>query len=836
MPRGKRTKRGGGLPRPPAAGQQDPPEESQEPRPDRRAGHLPGRSGPADRDAVDYGDGGDMGRSGGRSSRKQYQADSPDSGDKWPLMPPPRASGYSNDSRSAGSNSSRRTSRRSRNERPCPASAPYSEKPTRKGSAPQPHNNTPKSRSFYSEQHREKSQCREKSAQGNGRGYPYAQEKNVNGDYPLHDTEQEQYEEYQEQHYTQPQQHQFSSTHRQFNLAPIDVEMTSMKGKRGKRQNKKNDVRGRDRMDDAQQSYSYTGRYEYSQNGKGASNGNALEYNGKVLAYLDSESEGSSSSDSGEVSDKMGAGARRHEEFYNYADDDEELTDDDYDEDDDEERPLRRSRSSNRLRQMRRRPQQSVLSRSEQFLNRTLVVAFAIITFIFIRDHTPWWKEHERRAALQKRHHHHFLDGTDDDLDEKKIDPMAVYNTNDDDSIHTRDHDPLNRYEKYTKRDDESERHPSATSKGPEKDPPAKGQEKDQSAKIPDNDPSVEDPAQKSKDLSNTYYQTKAGERISSRPASKSLHHGFMDETYSSRPAAKNSESEAAVRVGKIGTSANDDVPTEAEKAAFLESVTRSADKTAETGSSLISPSIGTESVSSSGGNVLPPPPPQSSNIEDSAQASSGIIDSNSEEETDPRMNSGAIGGGLPAQPTATASQSIMAEATFSAPEFQGKVHLEEDDPVNKNTLYHDSLDNLGGETKPIQQQEDNPVNGSPEQYDSMDSLVEWGEQDDVDTTPSQVNINEAKSSQEQRQDAPQQSQEAKNPPESPAASSSQALDQPIFNQGPLTGEQIKAVYEDSYFRWNHPLRPIAPNDHGKDVPGKQKCLPLSTPETDIHN
>ena len=43
---------------------------------------------------------------------------------------------------------------------------------------------------------------------------------------------------------------------------------------------------------------------------------------------------------------------------------------------------------------------------------------------------------------------------------ELTTDPMSVYNTNDDDSTHTKDHDPTNKYNKFTAGERISDRKP----------------------------------------------------------------------------------------------------------------------------------------------------------------------------------------------------------------------------------------------------------------------------------------------------------------------------------------------------------------------------------------
>ena len=90
---------------------------------------------------------------------------------------------------------------------------------------------------------------------------------------------------------------------------------------------------------------------------------------------------------------------------------------------------------------------------------------------------------------------------------------MAVYNTNDDDSTHTHAHDPTGKYKEFTKKN-----HQDQTTNHEE-------EETDDAFSVV-----------KKKDNNNKYYDKKPGERIASRPGKKSLHHGFMDDTYANRP------------------------------------------------------------------------------------------------------------------------------------------------------------------------------------------------------------------------------------------------------------------------------------------------------------
>jgi len=613
-------------------------------------------------------------------------------------------------------------------------------------------------------------------------------------DYPLAAMEEEQYEEYQEQLYhqqhhsqsqsqssqhhhqqqQQQQQQQCSSTHRQFNLTPLydDEELVSVNKKKGGRQNEKGERQQKNRMKDSRS----RDTRPLSQEG-GSTKGNPLEYNGRVLAYLDSESETEDRSrdNSDDSVEEGGGGTRRHEEFYtpvhhNYGDDDE---DDEEDEDDDEERPLRKSRSSNKLQINRDRPQ-SILSGSEMCLNRTLVLAFAIIFFLFIRDRTPWWKEHERRVALQKHHHHHFLDNTDDDdLETTKIDPMAVYNSNDDDSTHTRDHDPLNKYEKYTKGEP---------------------------------------------DPSNKYDEATAGERISNRPGSKSLHHGFMDETYSNRPEAKNSGSTAAMQAGvrKDGSSSPGQEIDE-EKAAFLESVMRSPTKKNAGGHT-----GGSSNAVDGGGEgkeeVSPPPPlPPSSNYELTLPSSTGSDLGDSSGISSPEHDNledtltNQQGGldsqkSLPSYPLPSIDETSVKVSTGSdMSDISGESSVYWGEP--KVDASFSTQETMSGSSSYEATSNGSVSSANPQNAQVKEMAWDGNEVGDVATAQIAADPNE--------ESTPPPSKE-NTLTEAPPSSSNRY--QPIMNQA-VTGEEVKSVYKDSYYRWNHPFRPGIPGDDGKDVP-----------------
>jgi hypothetical protein len=362
-----------------------------------------------------------------------------------------------------------------------------------------------------------------------------------------------------------------------------------------------------------------------------------LEYNGRVLAYLD-DVEGDEEDEEDSEDSLGGGGPRRHEEFYNHAYDD-----DDDEDDDDEGRPL-----------MPMPPRSSILTRSEKCLNRTLVLAFATLCLLVVRDRTPWWKEHVRRASSLSHHHHHVLAGTDDDDNLEGVqylDPMTVYNSNDDDSTHTRDHDPLHQYDYLTKKDESL-------------DDGGGGRPRDDDDRKND----------------------QAGKRISNRPASKSLHHGFMDEAYEDRPAAKNSMSKAAMTAGVLGSRGGVDVLG------------------------------GTDDVGGVKASLLPPPPPLNR---------SGTVDVGGGGVSKPggvaKAGGGVMGGsimngGSPARPLSKPPERAADSIGAPVPEQRA----------------------VGTPTSTVHQ-----VSTIPEisdVWDSRDTLVEWGApDDDVDPSAQQV-------------------------------------------------------------------------------------------------
>lgn len=238
-------------------------------------------------------------------------------------------------------------------------------------------------------------------------------------DFPLIDDEEDLYEQYQDELFrkqplVQPQP--MSSQYGQFSIAPL-VEMSPLHGKKSKKQNQQQKSKSHQHLDDFKwQSRPSTGRYSRRDC---------------------DESEDDVEHDIDDMLDKISGTGKHHktnEKLYNFNDEqDEESDDDDYD----EERPLRRSTSSSSI-YIQRSNVPTALSRTETCLNRTLALVIALLSLVFIRDHTPWWKKYQSRVAMEKYEN------------ERTSDPMKVYNTNDDDSTKARDHDPLNLYKDIT--------------------------------------------------------------------------------------------------------------------------------------------------------------------------------------------------------------------------------------------------------------------------------------------------------------------------------------------------------------------------------------------------
>ena len=513
---------------------------------------------------------------------------------------------------------------------------------------------------------------------------------NVEDDSPLLDErEQMQYKEYEDQRYCQQQINapdpgeiqQFSSSHRQFTLAPLkQVEMTSLNnGKSAKERKAKKEERRLQQQQRAQQSHFSQGRYDYVSS-----------------SQSESDDESDNCYDDDDDDECTDHGRRRHEEFYNYDYEEADSTDED------EERPLRRPRSSNKRRNDRESP--PILTHCERVQNRALVAAFALVALLFVRDHTPWWKKHTARVEIEKYHHHHG-DGSDDDdsVRNVKLDPMAVYNSNDDDSTHTKDHDPLHQYIK-------------------------------------------ED---------NKYNEHSAGERISSRPAQKSLNHGFMDEAYENRPEAKNSASTAAATAGVRMSDSNTGVNEE--EAAFLKSV---KGKTNQYSDRL---DVGKRD------QIIPPPPPVPEH--DATSFPSKV---------EPQSAENII------QPADSMEGQMLSLSTEFGTEQQQQ----------------------------HQQQYQVPI------HEFSDNLVEWGE----------LHKKEAEQLVQNTFDLPESNDFQRSSQYVESNLSSAAL-KPMANEA-MSGsafmssslqaknaQDIKDVYKDSYYRWNHPFREHAADGDGRDVP-----------------
>ena len=166
---------------------------------------------------------------------------------------------------------------------------------------------------------------------------------------------------------------------------------------------------------------------------------------------------------------------KTHEEFYNLNNSESSDDESSYD-DDDEERPLRgRSNSTNSsLHIISPTTTTTFTSRIEQCYNKTIIILITLLSILFLRDHTPWYKRYQSKLAEERYQNNHVPD------------PMKVYNSADDDSTQARDHDPTNVYvkKKMKKHDDVND----------------------------------DDDDKKKK---NVYNRVSAGERISDRPAKK---------------------------------------------------------------------------------------------------------------------------------------------------------------------------------------------------------------------------------------------------------------------------------------------------------------------------
>lgn len=536
-------------------------------------------------------------------------------------------------------------------------------------------------------------------------------------DSPLLDVEEQlQYEQYQDQHYHQQFVHSqqttnppdpdddiagYSSSLRQFTLAPLSVEMTSLNSKASEQRKAKKEERTLKQQEKAQQSQFSLGRYETVNSNHSSEN----ESDGE----LDDFSYGDVNDESSEH------GITRHEEFYNYDDDDDS-------DDEDEERPLRRTRS--KLRQNRRSPPPPIMTRCETYQNRALVAAFALVALLFVRDHTSWWKKHKARVEYEKHHHHH-KDGTDDDdsVRNVKLDPMAVYNSNDDDSTHTKDHDPLHKYVKEE----------------------------------------------------NKYNEHSAGERIAGRPAQKSMNHGFMDETYENRPLAKNSASTAAAAAG-VRMDGSEAVLNE-EESAFLKSVKGKAVQ---------------YSGNTDDGNrdqIIPPPPPipeTNDTPSDAASFLSSEVRPQSEDNLMQTTTAGDANAG-----TASVVEGQITSFSTEVLTGQQQQHL----PPNE---YGDNLVEWGG-----QQEQQAPLDSSQNIANILPPPI-----NDPIVSPQtpQSNTFESVSS----------SSTGLKPMANDAMSGSAFMSNSLNAQ---SAQEIKDVYKNSYYRWNHSFRRNADEGDGRDVP-----------------
>jgi len=547
----------------------------------------------------------------------------------------------------------------------------------------------------------------------NGRQFFYRHEEqlynNDEHDSPLLDVEEQlQYEHFQDQHYQQQFMHPqrsndpcpdetsgYSSSLRQFSLAPLSLEMTSLNSKASKEQKAQKEERRLQRQNKAEQIQFSLGRYETMNSKHSSENGSDSE--------IDDFSYGDGNDESSEH------GVTRHEEFYNYQ------VDDDDSDDEDEERPLRRTRS--KLRQNRRSPP-PIITRCERYQNRALVAALALVALLFVRDHSPWWKKHKARVEYEKHHHHH-KDGTDDDdsVRNVKLDPMAVYNTNDDDSTHTKDHDPLLKYVKEE----------------------------------------------------NKYNEHSAGERISGRPAQKSMNHGFMDETYENRPLAENSASTAAAAAG-VRMGGSEAVLSE-EESAFLKSVKGKAEQYSGNGDN---------------GNrdrIIPPPPPIPENTDtpsDVTSFSSEVLprsEVNIMQTTPEEINVGT--GGIAESQVSSFSTSVQ---QHSPPE------------------YGDDLVEWGG-----QQEEQAPLDFSQNIANIIPPPINDQIVPPQRTQPNTFSYESAASS-----------SAGFKPMANDAMSGSAFMSNSLNAQ---SAQEIKGVYANSYYRWNHPFRKDAVDGEGRDVP-----------------
>ena len=643
-----------------------------------------------------------------------------------------------------------------------------------------------------------------------------------------------------------PSQQQQLQSAAQFNLTPLynDVEMASLHSSKsnGTSKSKKKKMKGKNRQSRRDEEYktiqfedevsvlSYnsnpnSGRYtESSSNmsgsrGMGGSSSKKKKNQGgsyypvdtQGLDFLEqSDSDEEESEDDYDYpedeafvnEDKRRGGSRssrNHEEFYNYDNDETEDDDDESSYDDDEERPF--SSSSSRLRRNKNRykvlPKQSpsIISRSEQCLNRTLVLLFVTMCFIFIRNHTPWWKEHVRRVNLSKHHHHNILAGTDDDDQTNVVDPMAVYNTNDDDSTHTRDHDPTHKYDEITNHVDGA-----VHTKNNE------AEEKREEVTVEVNPDSK-------------YFQSKPGERVSNRPAEKSIHHGFNDEEYSDRPQAKVSASEytEAISRGEVPPPPQRDFiyekPPEAEggditsmhtipgDVSRYENVVRS--ESIEVAPSMQQQQKQEEEVSSLA--VVPPPPlPMQQQQQESVPEEQQEFFANPEVQQELQNISPPL---IEQQHQIVAAPEAQNEMSASNPSDDDGLG---GDLVEWGTSNDHFNDVFNGESPPPSQQvlsSSGNINDDA-RVDEQVKNMGWDGSNGSSGGGEPGNSQMVSNLIEQESSTTQEENVSSPPPEE----SKQPL-MPIMSQAPMSGDQIKAVYEDSFNRWNHPF------DESKDVP-----------------
>ena len=337
-------------------------------------------------------------------------------------------------------------------------------------------------------------------------------------------------------------------------------------------------------------------------------------------------------------------------------------------------------------------------------------------------------KKHKALVEFQKHHHQHNDGSADDDFARNaKLDPMAVYNTNDDDSTHTKDHDPLH---KYVKEGEHKVVHS------------ANGEDSTDTKHLNRLNEFAEEELHEHAKGKNKLDEHTAGERISIRPAQKSMNHGFMDETYENRPVAKNSASTAAAAAAGVNIDGSGGGLDE-EDVAFLNSVKGKPEQYAGDGNHE---------------QFVPPPPP------------------------------------IPAGNDGT-------------PEISSEVRPQsERSPTQASVLV---------QTAQHQQQEQILSN------ESDDNLVEWGGQQEQHHPPEpNQNIANIQTPIQSPQSKTFESVSSSSTGYKPMAKD--AMNGSAFMSNSLNAQsakEIKAVYQNSYYRWNHPFRVSAVEGDGRDVP-----------------